>query len=81
MEQKTNLGDIIYYENVVKFEIAQKKKCMEKIPKNALYHSGRHNCKAAVHKCGYKSIQCEYYCNEPYGHKGLHSGTHGNIIN
>ena len=77
----TKLGEEITYEEVIIFESAEKKKCMEKIPKNEFSHQGKHNCKSSVHRCGFQCRQCEYYCNEPYGHEGLHKGTHGNITN
>ena len=81
LDYNSKAGQVITYESVTNFEIADKKKCMEKIPKNKFSHSGKHNCKSAIHLCGFKCEQCEYYCTEPYNHDGLHKGTHGNIKN
>ena len=73
----TKKGEAIIYS--ITSEKRMKNNCMEMIPKNKFFHQGTHNCKTPVHKCGFQCIQCEFYCNEKYGHEGKHKGAHGNI--
>ena len=77
---KSKNGEPIYYK-VKKSQEIIKKYCRMKIKENETSHNSYHFCEVKVHKCGYQCPQCEYYCTEDVGHKGLHNCYHGNIKN
>ncbi|GMF52254.1 unnamed protein product [Phytophthora fragariaefolia] len=33
----------------------------------------------AIHYCDVRCPSCNYYCNKPFGHMGIHSTSHGNM--
>jgi uncharacterized protein YkuJ len=74
-------GEKIPY--IIILQEIKKLKCSIDIGKNKFSHNGKHECenKDNPHKCGFKCIQCGYYCSEKYGHSGLHFCNHGSILN
>ena len=78
---KTKSGDTIDYK-LIRCQELKRKECKVEIPPNELSHLGKeHSCKSPKHYCGFQCKQCEYFCNNLYGHKDVHKCYHGNIKN
>ena len=65
-----------------RFQEKKRKNCNYTIPKNEFHHAAKiHSCCNENHKCGFECIQCHHYCNERFGHNGLHKCFHGEAKN
>jgi len=52
---------------------AIKSKCSTPIPVKNVQHSGKHNCSKEEHKCSAICPDCGAYCEQSFGHDGVHS--------
>lgn len=67
---------------------ASRKKCSVVLQPKEMLHEGKHTCAKetdeddgdVVHYCDVRCLCCEYFCDEKYGHEGMHTTAHGNMI-
>nr|CCA14391.1 conserved hypothetical protein [Albugo laibachii Nc14] len=67
---------------------ASRKKCSVVLQPKEFHHEGKHTCAKetedddgdVVHYCDARCRCCDYFCDEKYGHEGMHTTAHGNMI-
>eukprot|EP00271_Cylindrocystis_brebissonii_P002640 TRINITY_DN1340_c0_g2_i2.p1 TRINITY_DN1340_c0_g2~~TRINITY_DN1340_c0_g2_i2.p1 ORF type:complete len:445 (-),score=51.79 TRINITY_DN1340_c0_g2_i2:282-1592(-) len=62
----------------------ERKECVIPIPAFETGHAGAHvhsRDPLVVHYCDQRCPTCLYFCEQPFGHEGLHSGAHGMMRN
>eukprot|EP00118_Oscarella_pearsei_P019907 m.214194 g.214194 ORF g.214194 m.214194 type:complete len:2677 (+) comp39806_c0_seq19:846-8876(+) len=67
-------------------QVPKRKKCQVVIPAGQQSHEGRHThfCPeevGGIHFCEMKCPSCENICIQKFGHSGLHTTNHSNMIN